>query len=212
MRARNSFRGRRRAVSPSSARRGALAMGMMAATGNRSGFRNAVTGGGNVFDCDCCLDPYCQQKESGCKRLGGPCQCPCPASMSATSVQRSSFRGVSGGFRSQSGIGGLLDALADPVDISSGFFGGVDSLLDDLATPQNDLTFGGGTSVPPTPVYPVGHNGGVPPTPVYPAPTTPVPVMPSAALMPPPSRPRRRPAPRPRPMRPRRIQTGFSFM
>ena len=163
MRARNSFRGRRRAVSPRSARRGALAMGMMAATG---------------------------------------------------------------GFRSQSGIGGFLDALADPVDISSGFFGGVDSLLDDLATPQNDLTFGGGTSVPPTPVYPVGHNGGVPPTPVYPvghnggvpptpvypAPTTPVPVMPSAALMPPPSRPRRRPAPRPRPMRPRRIQTGFSFM
>ena len=191
MRARNSFRGRRRAVSPRSARRGALAMGMMAATGRRVG------GGG----CTC----YTPNGPSGtgCMTPHG-CQCPC--------MQDEDWMRATGGFRSQSGIGGLLDALADPVDISSGFFGGVDSLLDDLATPQNDLTFGGGTSVPPTPVYPVGHNGGVPPTPVYPAPTTPVPVMPSAALMPPPSRPRRRPAPRPRPMRPRRIQTGFSFM
>ena len=222
MRANNRFRGRRRAVSPASARRGALAMGMMAQSGRRSAFRNAVTGG-NVFDCECCLDPYCQQKESGCKRLGGSCQCPCPASMSATTLQRSSFRGASGCYANQSGgfqgVESLLDALADPIDISGGDFGGVDSLLDDLATPQNDLGFGQGGGVPPTPVFPEpprnpivpvisGGGGGMPPY----VPSTPTfPVAP-ASLMPPPASRRRRPNPRPRPMRPRNIGTGFSFM
>ena len=171
MRANNRFRGRRRAVSPASARRGAVAMGMMAQSGRRSAFRGA----------------------SGC------------------------YANQSGGFQ---GVEALLDALADPIDISGGDFGGVDSLLDDLATPQNDLEFGQGGGVPPTPVFPPvpprdpivpvisGGGGGMPPY----VPSTPTfPVAP-ASLMPPPASRRRRPKPRPRPMRPRNIGTGFSFM
>ena len=46
MRANNRFRGRRRAVSPASARRGALAMGMMAQSGRRSAFRGQAGASG----------------------------------------------------------------------------------------------------------------------------------------------------------------------
>jgi len=328
MRANNRFRGRRRAVSPASARRGAVAMGMMAQSGRRSAFRGQTGASGlqepkapRTYQCSTLatffgggdsiqngVGPWnLRQKwrDCGCAQgaadvgtytapstapsnyenwvgldasfnhlaLEQCCKNTCVhGDMSAlrnASGRRSAFRGASGGCE-QDGMGGkacmgynsrgvpcrgicsggqcdcsqrpdddwmratgcyanqsggfqgvewLLDSLADPIDISGGDFGGVDSLLDDLATPQNDLEFGQGGGVPPTPVFPApprdpivpvisGGGGGMPPY----VPSTPTfPVTP-ASLMPPPASSGRRPRPRPRPMRPRNIGTGFSFM
>ena len=124
----------------------------------------------------------------------------------------------------------FLDALADPNDISSGEFGGVDSLLDDLQTYslQSDdgyipVMSGGGDGMPPpvdfsdgseiTPVM-SGGGDGMPPPPVMSGGgdgMPPPPVMSGGGdgMPPPPPAPIKKPVRRPKPSRIARTLSGL---
>ncbi len=126
------------------------------------------------------------------------------------------------------GVSGLLDFLADPNDISSGEFGGVDSLLDDLAggssNPMSALTSGdgftpvisgGGGGMPPPPPIISGGGGGMPPPPPIISgggggmPPPPPIISGGGGGMPPPLEPRRKPIRRPKTSRVARTLSGL---